>query len=75
LHPDNLPGVNEYYIGLEGLRFLLFGISEQLNKILASQRMGAKTIFGLLPNLLVLIGFMFWRTQIFKAERLDINRW
>jgi hypothetical protein len=63
----------EYYIGLEGLRFLLFAFLCIKQYPGEPKKYVQKTILGLLPNILVLVGFMFWRTQIFQAERLDIN--
>jgi hypothetical protein len=63
----------EYYIGLEVLRFLLFALLNIKQYPGEPKIWVRRTIFGLLPNMLVLIGFLFWRTQIFQAERLDIN--
>ena len=63
----------EYYIGLEGLRFLLFAFLIMKQNPGEPKKWVRNTILGLLPTTLVLIGFMYWRTQIFQAERLDIN--
>ncbi|OGN98856.1 MAG: hypothetical protein A2Z71_08370 [Chloroflexi bacterium RBG_13_50_21] len=63
----------EYYIGLEGLRLLLLAFLYIKQNPAEPKKWVSKTILGLLPNILVLVGFMYWRTQIFQAERLDIN--
>jgi hypothetical protein len=63
----------EYYIGLEGLRVLLFAFINMKQNPGEPKKWVRKTILGLLPTTLVLIGFLYWRTQIFQAQRLDIN--
>jgi hypothetical protein len=59
----------EYYIGLEGLRFLLVwqvtqpvGSSGQLTRL-------RQALIRYLPNLLVAFGFFIWRTFIFNSGR------
>jgi hypothetical protein len=63
----------EYYIGLEGLRLLLIAYlswkQDHDNLAILARRI----FMRYLPSLLVSIGFLYWLTQIFAAQRQTVN--
>jgi hypothetical protein len=63
----------EYYIGLEGLRFLLIlqiTCAAQPNQKIASFR---RALLRYLPNLLVALGFFIWRAFLFNSTRIGTD--
>jgi hypothetical protein len=63
----------EYYIGLEGLRFLLVGYLSWKQRDVQPIQRAWRAFLRYLPSLVVALGFTYWLTQIFQIQRSNMN--
>jgi hypothetical protein len=63
----------EYYIGLEGLRFLLIAyLSWKQSNDKPTKRVW-RAFLRYFPSLVIAVGFTYWLTQIFQVQRPAMN--
>ena len=63
----------EYYIGLEGVRFLLIAYVSWKQDHENLVKLARRIFLRYLPSFLASIGFLYWLTHIFQVQRQTVN--